>query len=459
MPQIPLLSGIKATTEFSRVYPLNLEPVAVNTGISKIQLVAADGAVQIGVGPGNDRGGINWNGQCYRVMGTKLCRVELNGVVTQLGDVGAGGPISMDFGFDRLAINSGDRLYYYDGMTVTQVTDIDLGSVIDLIWISGFYMTSDGVSIVVTELSDPYSVLPLKYGSAEEDPDMVTGLIKVRNEAYVIGQNTIQVLQLVGGNGFPFRNSPGASIPYGCVSSTAKCQFLETFAFVGSTRGEALGVYLAGSGTAQKVSTREIDLALAAEVSPASILCESRTYRDESRLYVHLAKETWVFLANASALVGEPVWYRAQSDFDKPYGPRLAVLLNGKFIVAAKDKIGILSNEVATHFGDATAWEFNVGMIYNTGKGAIVKMLELTGLSGQPSNDDSASVFMSMTRDGVAYSVERPILLGKAGDRNKRIVWRPMARFSRYLGIKFRGYDKGRPVIAAVEADIIGLSV
>jgi hypothetical protein len=80
-------------------------------------------------------------------------------------------------------------LWYYtpaDGLT--QVTDEDLGLVIDGLWIDGYFMTTDGTYVVVTELSDPTQVQPLKYGSAEEDPDPVTGLLKYRDEAYVLGR-------------------------------------------------------------------------------------------------------------------------------------------------------------------------------------------------------------------------------------------------------------------------------
>jgi hypothetical protein len=97
--------------------------------------------------------------------------------------------------------------------TLTHVTDTDLGPVVDMLWIDGYTMTTDGTSIIVTELNDPTSVLPLKYGSAEEDPDMVTGLIKARDEAYALGQYTIQVFQNVGGNGFPVPAGQGREHP------------------------------------------------------------------------------------------------------------------------------------------------------------------------------------------------------------------------------------------------------
>jgi hypothetical protein len=114
--------------------------------------------------------------------------------VVQLGDVGGSGPVTLDYSFDRLIIRSGTSLYYWNAtIGLVLVTDPDLGPVVDCMWVDGYTMTTDGTAIVVTELNDPTSVLPLKYGSAEEDPDPVTGLIKVRNEPYILGLNTIQV--------------------------------------------------------------------------------------------------------------------------------------------------------------------------------------------------------------------------------------------------------------------------
>jgi hypothetical protein len=112
---------------------------------------------------------------CYRVMGTKLVTVASNGTVTVLGDVG--GPttelVTMDYSFDVLAIASGGRLYYWIPVNTTatsvwnptapilrQVTDPDLGVVLDFCWVDGYFMTTDGANLVVTELSDPTAGQP-----------------------------------------------------------------------------------------------------------------------------------------------------------------------------------------------------------------------------------------------------------------------------------------------------------
>lgn len=460
--QVPLLTGIKGSeqAEFARVYPLNLEPVVIDTKISKGQLRAAAGVRSLTSGPGIDRGGILWNDTLLRVMGTRLVQVSASGAIVDLGDVGPGGPVNMDYGFDRLAINSGDRLYYWNGTSLTQVTDVDLGPVLDMIWVDGYYMTTDGTSIVVTELSDPTSVDPLKYGSAEEDPDMVTGLAKLRGEVCAIGRYTIEFLRNQGGNGFPFVTIPGATIPYGCVSASAKTIFAENIAFVGSARDEALGVYLSGQGTAEKLSTREVDDAIAAVADPTAIVLEKRVYRDEQRLIVHLPTESWAFLLTATRRVGEPVWYRLQSGVGRPYRPRFAIQAYGKIIVgdAASAALGVLDETISDHFGETVQWEFLAGLLYNEARGGIIQSVELVGLPGRGPVGEEGRAFLSMTRDGETYSIERPISMGGSGQRQKRMQWRPQTKFENWLGLRFRGYNRTMPGFAAIEASIEGLA-
>ena len=103
MVAVPLLSGVTANeaAAFLDTFPMNLEPVVVDTKINKGQFKAPPGVIQKGTGPGIDRGGIAWNGVLFRVFGTSLCKISPVGSLTVLGDVGSGGPCSFDYGFDR----------------------------------------------------------------------------------------------------------------------------------------------------------------------------------------------------------------------------------------------------------------------------------------------------------------------------------------------------------------------
>lgn len=455
MTDIPLLSGISANeaAEFNLSYPLNLEPVAIDNKIAKGQLRSAAGAVTFATGPGVDRGGVVWQGQHYRVMGTKLVRIDAVGAVSELGDIPGDDLAVFDYSFDRLGIAADGKLYYYDLDTLSQVTDSDLGTVLDMVWVDSYFMTTDGEFLVVTELSDPTQVEPLKYGSAEEDPDKVKGLAKVRNEILAIGRYTIEFFANLGTSGFPFQKADGATIPYGAISRTAKCNFAETLAFCGSAKGESLGVYVTGAGTATKISTRTIDDAIAALPDPENIVLEARASRDEQRLYVHTSAGTFVYLLQASRAFKTAVWYEVRSA-GQTYRLRNAVELNGSFYVGDTDsaKIGRLVDDESEHFGQSVPWQFEAGLVYNDGIGGILHTAELVGLPGR--SDDE--IFFSISRDAQYWSNEVMMKI-LAGQRERRLQFRPNAQFGNILALRFRG--RGTQGFAKLKAEIEALGV
>lgn len=464
MTAIPLLAGAYAdnAADIRSSYPRNLEPRLMDSGISKGYLRAASGVTPQATGPGVDRGGINWNGICYRVMGESLVSV-VGSVVTVLGAVGGDAPVSLDFSFDRISIASNLNLFYWDGDALSQVTDPDLGPVIDAMWIAGYFMTTDGTSLVVTELSDPYSVNPLKYGSSEVDPDGILGLIKVRGEAYALNRYTIENFQNVGGNGFPFAANLSGLIPKGIVGTQAKDNFLETFAFVGSGHNEALSVYIAGAGQALSISTPEIDRELAelSDEQAASIEVESLTIDSEQRLYVHLPDKTLVYSHQATLANEGPVWHILAGGVlaDQQYPARHFTLTDGRWLGGSADgQVGYLDNAAETLFGDVAGWRFDASYVYNASKGGIIRSLELVGLPGHAPFGVNPTCFVSYTVDGETWSQERAISMGVAGDRRKRVQWRPGWKFSNYIGLRFRGANTAMASWARLEADIEGLS-
>lgn len=460
MASIPLLAGIKtdASGNFRESFPVNLEPHVVDSGLSKGFLRTAAGIRLLATGPGADRGAIVWNGRQYRVMGTKLVRID-GAVATVLGDVGGSGPVSMDYSFDRIAIASSGLLFYWDGAALTQVTDPDLGVVIDVIWIDGYFMVTNGVTVAVTELSDPYSVDPLKYGSSEVDPDPIVGFRKIRGEVYFVNSNTIENMQNIGGSGFPFARNSGGMIPKGAAGTKAFSDYLETFAFVGGGRDEAPSVYLAGPGQALSISTPEIDRKLGALTAAqlAAVEMETRVELDEQRLLIHLPTETLVYSYKASEAGQAQVWHALASgaQLELPYAARHFVIADGRWVGGAPDgKVGYLDETIETHFGTVAGWRFDTVLLANGGRGAIIKTLELIGLPGLAKFGEPATCFMSMTRDGVTWSQERAISSGAFGEFQKRVQWRPKVMFRNWAGLRFRGANTAMVSWARLEAEI-----
>ena len=463
--QIPILNGVFTDTapDFRQSYPVNMVPVALRSGISNGYLRPGDGVVQYATGPGIDRGGIEWQGDCYRVMGTKLVEVSSTGSVTVLGDVG--GPttdlVTFTYSFDRLAIASGGRLYYYSpSLGLIQVTDPDLGTVLDVVWVDGYFMTTDGEFLVVTELTDPTQVNPLKYGSSEIDPDPIVALIKIRNEIYAINSNTIEVFDNVGGDFFPFNRVDGAQVQKGAIGTHACCEFMQRVAMVGSGRGEAPSVYLAANATTEKIATREIDQILEGytEAVLSQILVESRVEKDHTFLYIHLPDKTLVFDGMTSAALQQPVWFVLTSTTVgfAQYRIRNFVWVYDKWIVGdpQSSNLGTISESISSHWGQIVRWEFGTTIVYNESLGAVFHQMELVSLTGSVALGLDPTISTSYSVDGKTYSQDRFIKVGTTGSPAKRLVWFQQGFMRNWRIQRFRGTSDAHISVARLEAQI-----
>ena len=469
MPQIPIVSGIFSDNgpDLRVAYPVNMMPVPKGSGVSDYYLRPTDGIRPLGdvTAPGIDRGGVNWEGACYRVMGTKLVSVATNGAITVLGDVGGTGYVTFDYSFDRLAVASGGNLFYWDGTTLTQVTDPDLGTVLDVVWVDGYFMTTDGEFLVVTDLSNPLSVNPLKYGSSEVDPDPVVALLKLRNEVYALNRNTIEVFDNIGGDLFPFQRIDGAQIQKGTVGTHACCVFDEMIAFLGSGRNEPPSIYLGVNASAQPVATQDIDELLQSytEAQLSSVKLEARLDRAHKLLYVHLPDRTVVYDHSASEALGQRVWFTLTTSTENvsEFRARNLVWCYDKWLVGdpQQERVGYLDDSISTHWGAKVRWEFSTPIVYNESKGAIFHELELVALPGRVAVGSNPTITTSYSLDGMTWSQDRTISAGKTGERGKRLVWWRQGTMESYRIQRFRGDSDAHIACLRLEARLEPLEV
>jgi hypothetical protein len=466
--QIPILNGIYTSTagDFRVEYPRNMVPVMLQSGISDGYFRPADGIVSLGSGPGIDRGGIEWQGVVYRVMGTKLVSISSTNVVTVIGDVGGTGQVTFDYSFDYLAVASGGSLFLYRPSTgLQQVTDPDLGTVVDVVWVDGYFMTTDGEFLIVTELNDPFSVNPLKYGSSEADPDPVVALLKVRNEVYALNRHTIEVFDNVGGSLFPFQRVEGAQVQRGTIGTRTCCVFMESIAFIGGGRNEAPSVWLISGSNAQRIATREIDLLLTefTEEELASVLVESRVDKGYRHLYIHLPNQTLVFDAAATTTAQNPVWFTLATSIvgDGQYRARNLVWAYNRWNIAdpTSTAFGYLDDTLSSHWGALNGWEFATIITYNESRGVIFHEMELVALTGNTIFGADPSIWTSYTEDGLTWSQERVCKAGLTGVRGKRLSWLQQGRMRQWRAQKFRGTSDAQLSVARLEARVEPLAV
>jgi len=318
---------------------------------------------------------------------------------------------------------------------------------------------------VATDLQDPTSVNPLHYGSSEADPDPVKCNLKLRaGEFYAVNRFTIELMNNVGGNGFPFARNEGAQINRGAIGTHAasilKTESADLIMFLGGGRGEPPAVWAGLNGGTQKLSTGEIDTLLLdyTEAQLAAAVMETRTTKNHSLLYLHLPDRTLVYDSAATAAMQEPVWYTLDSGLATPaqYRARNFVWCYDRWLCGdpTSEALGQLDDTVSTHYGQVIGWEFGTTIIYNEGRGAIFHELELVGLPGRVPLGADPVIWTSYSLDGETWSQERAISAGRQGQRRKRLVWIGQGRMDHWRIQRFRGTSDAHLSVARLEAKL-----
>jgi len=313
-------------------------------------------------------------------------------------------------------------------------------------------MTTDGESLVVTELSDPTSVNPLKYGSSEADPDPIKALLKIRNEPYALNRYTVEVFDNVGGDGFPFQRIEGAQIEKGTVGTHACCVFDEELAFVGGGRNEGISIYIAAGGQIADIATSEIiqQIETLTQSELEGIKLESVIDKDQTLLYVHLPDRTLVYDGRQSRSLGMPVWFTLSSSSAGlgQYKAMHHVYCYGKWQIIDPSQAaqGYIDEAIATQWGNGVEWELTTPIIYNESRGAAVHSLELVNKSAL-----ATTATVEFSDDGENWTQ------GAAIDAFKRLVWLKQGYFEEWRILRFAG--TGQLTVARLEAAIEPLYV
>ncbi|MEZ7524008.1 packaged DNA stabilization protein [Burkholderia vietnamiensis] len=474
--QLPLTSGVYTDVgaEFRTSYPRNLVPVLKKTGISNLALRTAEGLTRFDQNApalsGVDRGGINWNGVCYRVIGQNFVSISAAGAVTKLGQVPDDGqPVSMAYGYANqgIGIVAAKTLWFYTiqrpgggtgSLALQQCTDPNVGSPIDLIWMAGYFVMSDGTYAYVTQLANQFQINSQLYGSSSNQPDALNGIWKFRNELYLANRYQIPVLDNVGGTGFPFQENTGATIQKGVIGPHAKCLTSQGFAFVGGAHDEAPGVYISvGLGIATKVSTREVDTIIGTYTEQQLYGCtlEYRAEKEQQFLYLHLPDYTFCYDVAQSQAAQQPIWFMLDSSSDGTGAWRAwhPVYCYGKFIFGDKfdQRIGYLDPTTAQQYGANARWQFDTMFIYNGAHGLIVYVLELVGVFGRAALGETPTMSMQYSDDGETWSLPRFTSMGTQGQRKKRPQWRPKTFFRNFRALRFAGNNASPASFAALE--------
>lgn len=422
-------------------------------------------------GKGSNRGALVMAGIPYFVQGMSLVSVSSSNEVTNHGTITGGGRVSMATNGRYLVIVvPGKTSYAFDNTdnSLTPITNENFRLAGSVVFKDGYFVFSsyDGTVFFNSALNNPLEFDALDFGSAEINPDKITGLHVNHNELFVAGYETIELFQNVGGSGFPFQRIPGANIQKGVRAPFSLVEFDNTFCFVGGGLNEKPAIWkVTGSSSAQKISTDAIDRVIQSFTSEEIEASFALTFSDRGQFLAlftfesaNKSSRTFVYNATASAYMQASVWFELQSGAkDNRFRVQSIAYAYGKLMVGDSlgGTIGELDYNTLNYYGD-DIWRRSVTSPFNNqGLPIFAGDFEATFESGvglTNGNGSDPKVALDFSDDGgrtFSYSTNRSI--GKKGKYGQRAVWTRQGRFpvARTIGLT---------VTDQVRANLIGLA-
>jgi len=456
---ITLVKGDKvgAETDYRDALPVNM--IAINKPIFGAQgyMLQYPGLVKFSESTDTsiNRGGI-WNERFsdhYRVNGNRFYSVTDSGFQIELGSViNDSLTVSLPYSFNTQGIISSGRFYLYDPVNgFREVTDPDLGSPIDGVWVDGLYFFTDGEFIFHTDITDESSIDPLKFATAEFMPDKSLGVGKTQdNKVIVFGRYTMEYFINVAQDNFSFQRVPTRAIKIGIVSTHCKTELSGVWYILGGRKEECISCHEVTVGRTTKIATREIDKIIGtySEEDLKDTVLEAYTEDGYDFVVHHLPNETLLFNKTLAKLFGIEqawtvirtgvctcgIWRGRHFVFDVRLGEWVVGdRLNGN--------LGILSETDSNQYDMPTEWLLFTPFVYLDDQS--IDKLEIETIPGFTGSDDS-SVFISCTRNGHTYSKEWIEIYGGKGEYKKRFIIRRLGYIRNWFGFKLRGLTKSR---------------
>lgn len=456
---------IGSETDYRDALPVNMYAVPRKILGADGYMVQNYGLTEFGTTSGRSRGGFYNDRQSnhFRVQGNDFIEVSPSGVVNVLGAVtgfvaqtDTVPPVVLSYSFNTQAVLADKRFYLYDtGSGFVEFTDPDLGDPIDFVWVDGFYFFTDGENLYHTLLADETMIDPVDFGVAQFMPDGSLGLgLTQDNKVIVFGRFSVEYFVNDGTSAFAFSRIPSRALKFGIVATHCKAELKGSWFIIGGAREENISVYKLTVGGSQKIATREIEKILGTYTESDFAESSVEIYVKDKINFVQLNLPRQTLLYNE--LIAESVgidyaWSLIESDTqgDAPYraiygvfDPRFG---NWVFGDRRDGTLGFLDDTVSTQYGALAEWILFSPFI-NLDSQSIDE-LQIEIIPGHTASND-ATVFLSLTYNGVTYGSEHLEEYAMINEYNKRFIIRRLGYVRDWFGFKLRGASRSRMAFA-----------
>lgn len=450
MYNLPVTSGfyVSEIPTVSDKTCLNWIPITIQTqGLAQEALLDRKGLTQFATLSGEHRGAIDFNGVYITVNGTTVSSIDSSGTVTTIsGSITGSGRLSMAKNDDYVVfVNNLGEGFYYDASTVTKITDSDFLSASTVCFIDGYFVFSalDGTRFFLSDINDPSTFSALDRSTAEERPDPIVAVYNYRNTLHVLGTETIEKYNNIGGISFPFQRINGASNSVGCYSKFSPIEVENSFAFIGGGQNEGAQVYVMSGGSAQAISTPAIDLVLQKFTSAELADAYTMVYQQNGQHLLLITIESDVIddrTLGYNIISGK--WFELSSGSGAWRGKSI-IKLYDKFLVGDDaNRVGYIDSVYtdygSTYFREVATQPF----LSQEGENFKIGKIEVWVESGVGSATVDPQLMMDYSETlGRTWGTETSRGLGKVGQYNNRLVWRKQGFSTRDRVYRFKYAD------------------
>lgn len=483
--EIPISNGfyISDSLPIGHQECVNLIPVVQQvTTLSERQLLGSAGIRQITTAGSTvneiNRGAHVMAGIPYFVQGGTLYRLDrsiVDGVetysltaLTPLSITGSGRVSMADNGYQLMILDPGGRGFIYNKDTDV-IERIITGPFADasgyfpqyVVFVDGYFAVStDQKQWFISNLNDGMTWDILDSGSAEADPDPIVAPIVHNNQVFMLGTETTEGFQNIGGSGFPFQRS-NLFLDKGCYAPFSLVSTNQRFFMIGGGENERPAIWSYEGGNYARISTNAIDNILNDYSDAVLNAAFALSWANRGQYFVSFTFPDRTLVYNSTT----GLWNEQKSGIPDLLGDNYQTRWRVNSLVTAygytlvgdsqDGRIGILDIDEFTEYGNNIIRVFSPQPLANQGNSFRIASVELTMESGVGNGVPEPLVSMSISEDLKTFQYERSRKIGAIGKYGQRIIWRKLGRIPRFAILKFRISDPIKPVVIKLEASII----
>lgn len=429
---------------FSAQRTINMYPILAETGGTK-SVSALRGCPGLSLfttaGTGEIRGAISSTAnRGFVVSGNTFYEISTTGTPTSRGTLNTtSGRISISENNTQIMIVDGADGWIFTKATnvFAQITDVDFPTTSFVTFQDGYFIVAeDGAdNFYISALDDGTSWSSLDQTSVESSPDSLEGVYSDNGNLWCFGNRSVEVYQNTGNATFPFERIPGAIIQTGCANIFTVQRFDNTIIWLGVDEQGRGVVWMADGYNAKRVSTQAIEKQI--NTSRDFTDAYAWVYHEQGHIFYVLQIPS---LETTLVYDGATREWHERSYYDSTTGGRLLhrgscqFFFNQKTLVGDREdgKIYEMSLVYQDDAGVAQVRERISPTYINEKREYTYSSFELdfeVGQGTQTGQGSDPQIMLQHSNDGgYTWSSEVWRSLGKAGEYNKRVIWRRLGR-------------------------------